>query len=89
MTKKEIIQKMELEKETFDYALPQTWVDEVSKKTGDEIAPHFVWLYDKEGGLFGRPSSISLKGNRILFKIRLYPNLYRNAKYFQEQEKGE
>ena len=48
--------------DTFDTALPQGWVDELrafvrTLPTGDTWDPfgQYVWLYDKESPIFGRP----------------------------------
>jgi hypothetical protein len=54
-------QNVYLKDKSFDYALPQPWVDEIA-----EIVPYniiifcFVWLYD--GDLFGRPYPINMGG---------------------------
>ena len=38
----------------FDCALPQPWVDDMSK-LGVDARGHFVWIYDEPAGLWGRP----------------------------------
>jgi len=84
--KKEVMERMGLEKETFDYALPQPWVNEVRKhvpiELKDEVAWHFVWLYDEKAKVFGRPCSLSVKGNTILCAILARPELYLGGKFF-------
>ena len=39
---------------TFDYAVPQPWLDEVAKKLGRYIQG-YVWVYIKGGSVFGVP----------------------------------
>jgi len=86
MTKEDVTKSLGLDKETFDYALPQDWVDKVYKclpqNLQDGIVPHFVWLYDKEAKIFGRPCSISPMGNLILNSIINIPNLHMNARCY-------
>lgn len=55
---------------TFDYALPQAWVDMVSAAvkdqiTDDHIARHFVYVYPK-GNLMGGVMPVDEMGVRIL-----------------------
>ena len=49
-------------KQTFDFALPQGWVD-ACRDRGYEVVPHFVWLYDD---YVGRPAPLTDEGDRIL-----------------------
>lgn len=51
---------------TYDTALPQGWVDDVEDKTGQNPCPHFVWSYQEEGGVWGRPFPITEAGKLIL-----------------------
>jgi hypothetical protein len=50
----------------FDYALPQDWIDKLEKITGRYAPFLFVWLYDKKGGLFGRPFALNSEGWGLL-----------------------
>lgn len=45
---------------TFDYALPQKWVD-LAERNGFDVRSNFVWIYPK-GSLFGQPGPITAKG---------------------------
>lgn len=51
---------------TFDTALPQDWVDDVKRVTG-EYAPYagIVWCYD-EARTWGRPVAMTIRGRLIL-----------------------
>lgn len=40
---------------SFDFALPQDWYDDFSATVGIFPSGLFVWIYDRPGGLFGRP----------------------------------
>lgn len=51
--------------QTFDYVLPQQWVDDVREKTGEDVGPHFVWIYEQRS-VFGRPFPITNEGKQIL-----------------------
>jgi hypothetical protein len=53
------------EKGSFDYALPQYWVDHVMATTG--LFPNgVVWLYDEKAPAFGRPYAVSMYGWWVL-----------------------
>lgn len=71
----------------FDYALPQDWVNSVTQFVGSElgewIGPSFVWLYDDQAPNFGRPCSLSYKGNEILSHILMKPELYLGARQYE------
>ena len=69
MTKQQAFEKAIKGKEykTFDFALPQYWVDKMTKIWAyDKITSNFVWLYDNYAPLSGRPFSITDEGNIIL-----------------------
>jgi len=51
---------------TYDYALPQPWVDDVENKTGENPCPHFVWSYQEDGDVWGRPFPITEAGKLIM-----------------------
>ncbi len=88
-SKEDIIKELGIT-DTFDYALPQEWVNIVRQylptELKDQIVPSFVWLYDKEAKLFGRPCSISFTGNEILAHIALRPQLFCGARYYSRPE---
>lgn len=50
---------------SWDYALPQDWVDEVISVTGKNPFGHIVWSY-KDAGVFGKPVAITPLGATIL-----------------------
>ena len=52
---------------TFDFSLPQGWVDDVIEKTGVDPVLHFVWLYSPAGTMSG-PFPLTHTGE-ILFKV--------------------
>lgn len=67
--------------DTFDYALPQGWVNACDNFLfsvhagasgvsnlikGQSVVPHFVWLYDKQAKIFGRPFPLTTRGKRML-----------------------
>lgn len=87
MTKAELVKALGIDKESFDYALPQDWVDEVAKclpgQMRGQIVPNFVWLYDEKAEIFGRPCSLSFEGNEILSHILMHPQLYLHAKHYE------
>ena len=64
MTKEEAVKALGI-KGTFYYALPQEWVETVQAEIGVDPVPHFVWLYDEEAPLFGRPCPITAAGAMI------------------------
>jgi len=43
---------------TFDYALPQPWVDEC-RTMGFDVRGHAVWLYPAGAGAFGEPGALT------------------------------
>ena len=50
----------------FDCAVPQPWADHVKKITGVYPCGFTVWLYDEQGGIFGRPYPLTCEGARVL-----------------------
>lgn len=92
MTKQEAVKQQGLEHETFDYALPQNWVDEVSKHLPEhlknQIVNNFVWLYDDYSAarIFGRPASLSPGGNEILSHILNRQGLFLEARYWKSPD---
>lgn len=66
LTKVDMIHKLGLSNKTFDYALPQPWVDRVYEETGIVPVPHFVWLYDEKAKIFGRPYALTATGWVVL-----------------------
>lgn len=53
---------------SYDYALPQSWFNDVSDVTKQNPSGHIVWLYDDLAPSFGRPFAVTLKG-WILLRI--------------------
>ena len=53
---------------TFDYALPQPWVDMVQKLSGleENICGNFVWIYDSRAKIFGRPFPLTAEGSVLI-----------------------
>jgi len=52
----------------FDYALPQSWVDDVYRATGEpHVANFFVWNYPK-GSFGGEPLALCTYGQELLNK---------------------
>ena len=88
MTKEDRMKEMGLENETFDYALPQNWVNAVYDVIGSDlknsITGSFVWLYDESAKMFGRPASLNFDGNIILSHLIHHKNLYLNGRYYYE-----
>lgn len=39
----------------FDYAVPQPFADHLREVTGAETFGAFVWIYDSQAPIFGRP----------------------------------
>ena len=75
MTKQQAFEKAIKGKEykTFDFALPQYWVDKMTKGWAyDKITSNFVWLYDKHSSLSGRPFPITDEGEAILSLEAIY-----------------
>jgi hypothetical protein len=50
---------------TFDYAIPQSWANEVYAWTG--LYPRgIVWLYDRRAPFGGRPFPVTLYGWQVM-----------------------
>jgi hypothetical protein len=72
MTKGDVTKLLGIENETFDYALPQPWLDEAVKRTGHpyhSITGQFVWMYDGEHRFAGRPFALTGNANLLLVDI--------------------
>lgn len=89
MTKQDVIKELRLEGVTFDWALPQNWVNEVAhhlpERLKNEIGGNFVWIYDEKARIFGRPYSISFDGNEILSHLIIRPDLFLGARMFVDR----
>jgi hypothetical protein len=55
---------------TFDYALPQSWVDKMTELGHKNVAGNFVWIYSGEG-MMGEPGPISDEGIQMLARASL------------------
>lgn len=56
---------------SFDYALPQHWVDAMYER-GQDVVPHFVWVYPRSGGdvsMFGFPYPLTEEGKVMLCRV--------------------
>jgi len=53
---------------TYDYALPQSWVDECRNRGFDGVAGQFVWVYDGKS-IAGFPFPLTLDAVVILAKL--------------------
>lgn len=71
-TKKQAAERLGIGDKTFDYALPQPWVDVVAKLvkphgyTYDDIIGGLVWLYDEKARMTGRPFPLTKRSERML-----------------------
>jgi len=69
VTKEDCVITLGLDAFTFDYALPQTWVDEhFTDEQRQAAVGSFVWLYDGKAKLFGRPFPITSEGRKLFKK---------------------
>ena len=62
---------------TFDYALPQDWLDNFVEKSGlnyDLVLSTTVWCYDNS--LFGQPATCSIEVYEKLLESRDTPPCY-------------
>lgn len=69
ITLSEVIKLLGVDQQTFDYALPQNWVDDMVARVGDPRG-HFVWLYEK-GSCFGVPRPVTHEGMHQLMRYNL------------------
>lgn len=61
-TKGDLARQMGLK--TFDFALPQNWVNRANER-GFDVVPHFVWSYD-DAPIGGVPMPLTKEGWRML-----------------------
>jgi hypothetical protein len=77
MTKQEAWEQTKPENATCDFALPQTWLDSASCKLAEitqgtvnacyqRLLGQVVWMYRKDGNVFGEPFGITDDGKEIL-----------------------
>ncbi|UCR75609.1 hypothetical protein PAER4900a_00047 [Pseudomonas phage YMC17/07/R4900a] len=57
---------------TYDFALPVEWVKRAEAITGQQVVPHFVWLY-LPNDVAGMPAPLTLTGVHILMQLARYP----------------
>ncbi len=60
--------------DSFDYALPQQWVDKAANKTESDpsrLAEQFVWLYDDQAPTLGRPFPVTKWGRELLEDVEM------------------
>jgi len=84
MTKGEVVKHLGLDQFTFDYALPQPWLDEADRflrvtypedysKPGERpyevLISGLVWLYDKHGQYTGRPYPLTRDATEALKRL--------------------
>jgi hypothetical protein len=63
------------ELETFDYAVPQPWLDEMQELFPDDFPyGHFVWCYDSPNG-WGVPFPLTKRGREMLIKYNTKHNV--------------
>lgn len=53
---------------SFDYALPQEWVNMAADKLDMDVRGHFVWLYDNRALIMGRPFPLTCCG-RVMLRV--------------------
>jgi len=73
---KEDIYKIDpyLQNHTFDYTVPQPWLDDLARVTGQYRSGFFVWMYDNKCRMFGRPFAIVPEGWELLANYVHKPN---------------
>jgi len=54
----------------FDYALPVTWLKEMSDKGFGNVSPHFVMLYPKNGTPY--PAPLTVQGIAMISRAAFY-----------------
>lgn len=86
-TVREMVKALQLDESRIDYALPQTWVDDVYEKTGVYPAGLVVWSYEKtpDGpSYFGYPVALNKQGRSMLLRYGTCPDChsqFRTAKH--------
>lgn len=55
------------ELQSWDYALPQPWVDKINNVLGENPIGHFVWAYDC-GSLGGFPLPVTPMGAKMMYE---------------------
>lgn len=87
MTKGERVKMLGLDKYSFDYALPQRWIEQAANylklhypyKYADDkplsayetLRAGVIWLYDDHGGIFGRPYPLTAEAKSALSKLKI------------------
>ena len=82
LTKRELVVKRGLEEASFDYALPTHWVETIYRYlhimgypySYDLIISSFVWVYDDQSPIFGRPVGLTPTAHYI--ETRLMTGYY-------------
>ncbi len=78
LTKEGLVKRRGIEDSSFDYALPQDWlyaVVEWCRLNGyrawsyHEILWGFVWMYDEQAKVFGRPYPLTYVTHYLLTKL--------------------
>lgn len=67
-TFEEKIAERELDRMTYDTALPQDWVDTVLERINLNPVGHVVWVYP-QGSIFGYPQAIDIFGDVVLGRL--------------------
>lgn len=78
MTMKEAIVELGIDERKIDYALPQSWVDEMLNNLHLDPRSHFVWSY--EDNELGEPRPITKEGLDML-KQWLFSNNMKQKTY--------
>jgi hypothetical protein len=77
-TKGELVKRRGIEDSSFDFALPQDWLDEVVQwcrfngyrgYSYRDILYGFVWMYDEKAKVFGRPYPLTYLTQHLLTKL--------------------
>lgn len=76
VTKESIVKLLGVDQQTFDYALPQDWVEDI----GHNAVPHFVWLYEK-GSIFGCPRPLTSEGIDMLMRYNMKKGTHYSTDY--------
>jgi hypothetical protein len=78
VTGQEAIERLGIADQTFDWAIPMQWADRMIDEVGityQDIYSHFVWMYDEQASIFGRPFPLTTKGNETLARINAHYGL--------------